>query len=296
MKQFPIMLGLLAVVTHACLTLPGRCAEALVELRGCKFIQTEWADGDSFEIQTGEGSRHTVRLYGADCFEWHLTDKSDAKRLTAQRRYFGIAEYGGSPKSSNDAAKDLGKSAAEETARSLAKPFTVHTSFADARGDGKHKRIYAFITTSEGDELAERLVRLGLARAFGVYRETPQLKSAKDYQEHLRDLELMAAKKGVGAWSKTNWDHISAERQEQRKEDAELDLAAGNAKTPGNFKINPNTAARDQLMKIPGIGEVTANRIIGGRPYKGASDLLNVEGVGSKTLKLIQPYLDFSGN
>ena len=209
------------------------------------MIQTEWADGDSFEIQTGDGVRHTVRLYGADCFEWHVTDKSDAARLAAQRRYFGIAEYGGSPKSSIDAAKDLGKSAAEETARSLAKPFTVHTSFADARGDGRHKRIYAFITTSEGDDLAERLVRLGLARAFGVYRETPQLKSAKDYQEHLRDLELMAAKKGVGAWSKTNWDHISAERQEQRKEDAEIDLAADNVKTPGDFRINPNTAARD---------------------------------------------------
>ena len=244
MKQFPIMLGLLAVVTHACLTLPGRCAEALVELRGCKFIQTEWADGDSFEIQTGEGSRHTVRLYGADCFEWHVTDKSDANRLTAQRRYFGIAEYGGSPKSSNDAAKDLGKSAAEETARSLAKPFTVHTPFADARGDGKHKRIYAFISTEDGGDLAVRLVRLGLARAFGVYREPPMNKSAKDYQEHLHDLEVMAAKKGVGAWSKTNWDHISAERQEQRKEDAKPDLAAGNAKTPGNFIINPNTAAR----------------------------------------------------
>ena len=296
MKPASNLACLAFILTSAILNISVRCAETLVELRGCKFPQTEWADGDSFEIQTTDGTRHTVRLYGADCFEWHVTDKSDAARLAAQRRYFGIAEYGGSPKSSIDAAKNLGKSAAEETARSLAKPFTVHTSFADARGDGKHKRIYAFITTSEEDDLAERLVRLGLARAFGVYRETPQLKSAKDYQEHLRDLELMAAKKGVGAWSKTNWDHISAERQEQRKEDAEIDLAADNVKTPGDFRINPNTAARDQLMKIPGIGEVTANRIIGGRPYKEAADLLNVEGLGPKTLKLIQPYLDFSGN
>jgi DNA uptake protein ComE-like DNA-binding protein len=60
------------------------------------------------------------------------------------------------------------------------------------------------------------------------------------------------------------------------------------------FQLNPNTAARDELMKIPGVGEVTANRIIGGRPYKSVSDLLNVEGVGAKTLKRIQPFLDLT--
>ena len=44
-------------------------------------------------------------------------------------------------------------------------------------------------------------------------------------------------------------------------------------------------------MKLPGVGEVTANRIIGGRPYKKAADLLNVEGLGPKTLERLTPYL-----
>ncbi len=100
--------------------------------------------------------------------EWHVNDKTDAARLAAQRRYFGISEFGGSPKASMDAAKAIGQSAASETTRLLAKPFIVHTSFADARGGGKHKRIYAFVTTADGNDLAEHLVRLGLARAFGV--------------------------------------------------------------------------------------------------------------------------------
>lgn len=169
-------------------------------------------------------------------------------------------------------------------------PFTVHTAFADARGDGKHKRIYAFVTTADGKDLTEHLVQMGLARAFGVYRETPTAKSAKDYQDNLRDAELIAAKSGAGAWAKTNWDKLSTERQEQRKEDSELSLAAGTAKPSAVFKINPNTAARDELMKLPGVGEVTANRIIGGRPYKKPSDLLNVEGFGPKTLERLMPY------
>jgi len=291
MKSPAVYTPLISFIAWAFLIMSGCAAEPLVALRGCKFIPTEWADGDSFEIQAPDGTHHTIRLYGADCVEWHVTDENDARRLREQRRYFGIAEYGGSPQTSIDAAKAAGKSAAEETARALARPFTVHTAFADARGDGKHKRIYAFVTTADGKDLTEYLVQMGLARAFGVYRETPTAKSAKDYQEILRDAELVAAKAGAGAWAKTNWDKLSTERQEQRKEDTELSLAAGTTKTSGVFKINPNTAARDELMKLPGVGEVTANRIIGGRPYKKPSDLLNVEGFGPKTLERLMPYL-----
>jgi len=274
----------------ALLTARGFTAQPLVALPSCKLVPTDWADGDSFQIEAVDGSRHTIRLYGVDCIEWHVKDKSDAARLAAQRRYFGISGFGGSPKASMDAAKAIGQSAAAETNRLLAKPFAVHTAFADARGDGRHKRVYAFVTTADGKDLAEHLVRSGLARAFGVDRETPAGKSAKDYQELLRDVELVAAKAGTGTWAKTNWDRLPVERQEQRKEDAELAMAAQPARPPAPFKLDPNTAARDELMKIPGVGEITANRIIGGRPYKILPDLLNVEGIGPKSLERLTPY------
>ena len=45
-----------------------------------------------------------------------------------------------------------------ELVAALAKPFTVHTAFADARGDGKHKRIYGFVTTADGEDLAGRQI------------------------------------------------------------------------------------------------------------------------------------------
>lgn len=266
-------------------------AQQLVALADCRFVPTPWADGDSFRIQTADGAEHTVRLYGADCIEWHVTDETDARRLRAQRRYFGIADWGGSPQASIQAAKDLGKAAADEVAAALARPFTVHTTFADARGDGKHPRIYGFVTTADGEDLAERLVRLGLARAFGVYRATPAGKSAAEYRAYLQDVELLAAKRGAGAWAKTDWEKLPAERQAERRENDDLALATGSGKLPEGTKINPNTAARDELMRLPGVGEVTANRIIQARPFRNTDDLLNVEGIGPKTLAKLKPYL-----
>ncbi len=287
-----VLFHLLSVVTAVMLSNSlATGQETLTTLKGCKFILTEWADGDSFQVQTPEGTNHTVRLYGADCVEWHVSDESDARRLRAQRRYFGISETGGTPQSSITAAKELGQAAATEVVTVLKQPFTVHTVFADARGDGKHKRIYAFVTTSEGEDLAERLVRRGQARAFGVYRETPAGKAANDYRAFLQDVELQASKRGAGAWAKTNWDKLPDERQAERQENAELAMAAGESKLAPGDKINPNTAARDELMKLPGVGEVTANRIIQARPFKKPADLLNVEGIGPKTLERLSPFL-----
>ncbi len=275
----------------ACLSLGSANAQALASLKQCKLVNTGWADGDSFEIQTSEGRKHTIRLYGADCIEWHVSDDTDARRLRAQRRYFGISEWGGSPQASIQAAKELGEAAAKEVASALRKPFQVHTVFADARGDGRHKRIYAFVTTAEGEDLAERLIRLGLARAFGVYRETPTGKSANEYRAYLQDVELQSAKRGVGAWAKTNWDRLPGERQAERQENGELAMATGTAKLASGAKINPNTAARDELMLLPGVGEVTANRIIQARPFRKPADLLDVEGIGPKTLEKLEPFL-----
>ena len=281
----------LSIIVTTLITVGTATADELTTLKTCKFMPTAWADGDSFLIQTADGDSHTIRLYGADCIEWHVTDETDARRLRSQRRYFGISELGGSPQASMNAAKALGQAAAEEVATVLAKPFTVNTAFADARGDGKYKRFYGFVTTADGEDLAERLVRLGLARAFGVYRETPTKMAARDYRARLQDIELQAAKRGVGIWAKTNWDLLPVERQAERQEDADLNLATGSSKLPPGTRIDPNTAARDELMQLPGVGEVTANRIIEARPFKDARDLLTVEGIGEKTFTRIAPFL-----
>src|SRR5688572_16960021 len=84
-------------------------AEPLTKLAACTRVPTDWADGDSFQIRTGDGKEHTLRLYGVDCIEWHLTDKTDARRLAEQRRYFGISAMDND--SSIALAKEFGKMA-----------------------------------------------------------------------------------------------------------------------------------------------------------------------------------------
>ena len=42
-------------------------------------------------------------------------------------------------------------------------------------------------------------------------------------------------------------------------------------------------------MRLPGIGEVTANRIIEARPFKVVKDLRGGEGVGEKALARVGP-------
>lgn len=268
-------------------------AKPLQKLEHCTLIPTDWADGDSFRIKTEAGQEHTIRLYGADCLEMHVNDDADAQRLRKQRRYFGITEAQGNAQDSAELAKSFGKKAAQKTAELLAKPFTVHTCFRDALGDGLHPRIYGFVTCSDGQDLSSALVKCGLARAFGVYADGPDGRTLDDFKSLLADLELQAATKGEGIWAETDWEKLPIERMKQREEDNEIKAAFVKQPLPGGFKLDPNKASMDDLIKLPKIGEELANRITEGRPYKSLDDLDRVDGIGTKTLEFLKPYLVF---
>ena len=279
-----------------CLTLIGMLlslnllAAQLQNFPGARLIPTDWADGDSFEVQFADGQRHTVRLYGADTLELHVSDRTDARRLRSQRRYFGITDVGRSVPDAIALAKSLGAEGKSAVQRLLARPFTVHTAFADGGGDGRYKRIYGFITLADGRDLAAVLISEGLARAYGVYRASPQGRSRDDYREHLKDVELRAAARRQGARAYTHWDRLITQRDEERREESELNAAAGRAPPTGTLNIN--TAARDELMRIPGIGEHFANAIIENRPYRRLEELTRVPGIGKKRLSKLREWVD----
>ncbi len=270
-------------------------AEELKTISGCALVPVDWADGDSFPVRLPDGSEQTVRIYGADCIEWHVNDESDARRLRAQRRYFGIA--GGVPEESISVARGFGEAAGMRTRELLAKPFTIHTAFADGRGDPKFHRIYAFVTTGEGKDLSAVLVREGLARAFGVARRAPDGSSAEEYRSHLMDLELTAASARRGVWAKTDWNRLPEDRREERREEEEI--AAAFTKKPPVNGIDPNTASEEELALLPGVGEVLAKRIVEGRAgggYGSATDLLRVKGISPKMLEGMIPSLRFTNS
>ena len=63
----------------------------------------------------------------------------------------------------------------------------------------------------------------------------------------------------------------------------------------GDPLININTGTKEQLEKIPGVGPVMAGNIIAYREsikgYKKIEELLNVTGIGDKTLEKLKPYI-----
>lgn len=79
---------------------------------------------------------------------------------------------------------------------------------------------------------------------------------------------------------------LETENAALRKEIAELRQTSA-----PTAPVNVNSATRQELEKVPGIGRTLAERIIAGRPWKSVDDLKNVEGLGAKTLEMAKPSL-----
>jgi competence protein ComEA len=65
--------------------------------------------------------------------------------------------------------------------------------------------------------------------------------------------------------------------------------------SPGVQRVDLNTATQDQLEALPQVGPVTAQAIISWRTRNGrftsVDELLDVTGIGDKTLAQIRPYV-----
>ena len=257
--------------------------QELQKFEHCRSAEAGWADGDSFPVKLPDGKEIVLRLYYVDCNEVAAATETDQRRVRDQSSYFGIDDH--------QVTLEFGRRAAAEVKKLLSNPFTVQTAFASAPGRSAKPRTYGFVTLSDGRDLGEVLVGEGLARSHGVRRNTPDGLSAEVAEAKMDDLELGAAIARRGIWSKTDPQRLVSLREDRRAEERELQEAFGAA---GGQPIDPNTATVDEIMLLPGVGEVLAERIVEGRPYKTIEDLRRVPGIGPKTFAELKDSLQIA--
>ena len=81
---------------------------------------------------------------------------------------------------------------------------------------------------------------------------------------------------------------------------ADRDLSpAEQSETEQDYRLDINSATKVQLMDLPGIGELTAERIIEYRTRNGGftttDELMNVEGIGEKKLLQMEHLIKVGG-
>lgn len=178
--------GLLIGAAALLLTQAAGAEKAWREKTGCRLIENEANDGDSFHVKVG--TRHYIfRLLFVDAPE---SDKSLPERVAEQAAYFGITP---------EQAVKVGKEAQRFTREFLKGEFTVFTQFEDALGRSKMDRDYAIVKVGETD-LAVALVSNGLARIFGRQEMPDEGPSEMTMRFRLKAAENEARKARRGAW------------------------------------------------------------------------------------------------
>jgi len=273
-----------------------------VVLENCRLITNPANDGDSFHVSVG-AKEYLFRLYLVDAPE---TDARNPGRLIEQGKYFGITV---------PQAIEVGQVAKEFIQEKLSQPFTVFTHMSDAMGQSRLERFYAFVETKEGD-LGEQLVRNGLARSYGFKAAPPGLTSSRIEVEKLQQFEDESKRDKIGGWG-VNTGRLNAHAQtpsafssfvadgKTQSRSAPADSLASAPITRSRpvertgshtkekvplVNIEINTATEKELTTVPGIGHVTAARIIAARPFRSADDLKRVSGIGEKKYAQIRPY------
>ena len=297
--------GLLATFGWLLCGTAAEAREPWVVLNECRVLRSESLDADSFHVKAA-GKEYIFRLYFGDAPD---TDRSIAERVGEQAKYFGLTP---------EQTITLGEYAKRFTKEKLAQPFTVRTCMQDAMGRSKMSRYYAFVETKEGD-LAELLVANGLARVFGAAAQPLGLRSPERQWDKLKRLEREAKQLKVGAWGAASGRMAARTAKVQPKSGPDsfdaffhpekvaategapiapspalsrplLAASPAAAANPAGGKLDVNAASSEELLAIPGIGPVLAQRIVDGRPYQSADDLINVKGIGPKIYERIRQH------
>lgn len=75
------------------------------------------------------------------------------------------------------------------------------------------------------------------------------------------------------------------------EEEVSLEGSSQTAGVSTNSQININTSSQTQLESLPGIGPVTASKIVSGRPYQSTDELISKKVVGQAVFEKIKDQI-----
>lgn len=161
-------------------------------------------------------------------------------------------------------------------------------------GNSKFKRDFFFwidklqITNKERVSITFLFGTIILLLTVNIFIKEKVVPPPKNHAELLEEFERRSAR------IKTEEQKLEARYRGEEVVEAKKPEPIDNSQVPAG-QISINSASREELQSLPGIGSSYAQRIIEYRETNGAfdsvEDLVKVRGIGEKTLEKLKPYI-----
>lgn len=144
---------------------------------------------------------------------------------------------------------------------------------------------------------------IGIFVGSGIELYRARFKKSRN-TDHLKSLDIFDNRIKIKAALIDSLQQISQRSNEERNlyTDKRHKTRAVNQENvkENSLRIDINLATIEELIRIPNIGPVTANRIIEYRVANGkftnTDDLINIKGIGEKKLSIIKKYIYINNN
>ena len=204
---------------------------------------------------------------------------------------FGIYKYQTRPKKTIDTVKIKKETTKKDSAAKKVQPEKeIEEYMVDIKGEVVIPGIYKLKKSSRVIDVIEK------AGGLTQNADTTVINLSKKITDEM--VIIIYSKQEVKNWIKTKEQEDYLEEKckisEEGKVENDACLEDEKEETTFQAKVNINTATKEELMTLSGIGESKAEEIITYRkstPFKTIEDLKNVSGIGDATYEQIKNYI-----